>query len=247
MADRPAFQFYPGDWKRNANLRRCSPAARGAWVDVLCLMHDSDEYGVLRWPLKEIANAAGIALKLLRELVDKGVLKGDDKNYPGYTFSPTHAGKKGEPVQLLEPTMGEPCWFSSRFVRDEYIRLKRAGLSQNIPPKIQPKPPFGEDKQATLGEHQSGNHSRAGPSSAVAVASSTTDQLPAAAIARTWWPCDETFKSLKMIHGYAYDWIDLQVPSFVAYWADRNEPRTSFDALFIDHCQVKAKSLRSVS
>jgi hypothetical protein len=26
---RPAFQFYPSDWRNNANLRRCSPAARG--------------------------------------------------------------------------------------------------------------------------------------------------------------------------------------------------------------------------
>ena len=69
----------------------------------------------------------------------------------------------------------------------------------------------------------------------------------AAAIARTWWPSPETVTDLKMIHGYAEQWIDQQVPSFVAYWADRNEPRTSFDALFIDHCQVKAKSLRSVS
>jgi uncharacterized protein YdaU (DUF1376 family) len=68
-----------------------------------------------------------------------------------------------------------------------------------------------------------------------------------AAIARTWWPSPETIADLHMVHGYAEPWIDQQVPSFVAYWADRNEPRTSFDALFIDHCQVKAKSLRSVS
>ena len=217
MADRPAFQFYPGDWKRNANLRRCSPAARGAWIDVLCLMHDSDEYGVLRWPLKEIANAAGISMKLLRELVDKSVLKGDDKNCPAYFFSPTHAGKKGEPIQLIAETSDEPCWFSSRFVRDEYIRQKRGGATRfagdesapksepkepgNNEPKHSPKPPFGD-----------------GPSVAVAFAVASSEQLPAATvIMRTWWPRSETIKDLEMVHGYAEQWIDQQVPSFVAY------------------------------
>ena len=49
---RPSFQFYVADWRLDQKLRRCSPAARGVWIDILCLLHDSDEqYGVLRWPL----------------------------------------------------------------------------------------------------------------------------------------------------------------------------------------------------
>jgi hypothetical protein len=56
---RPSFQFYPADWRGNANLRRCSEAARGAWMDILCLLHDSDTYGIVRWPLVDLANAAG--------------------------------------------------------------------------------------------------------------------------------------------------------------------------------------------
>lgn len=43
---RPSFQFYPGDWRKNANLNRCSHAARGVWVDVLCVLHDSDEWAI---------------------------------------------------------------------------------------------------------------------------------------------------------------------------------------------------------
>lgn len=144
---RPAFQFYPADWRNNAKLRRCSPAARGAWIDVLCLLHDSDEYGVLRWPLAEIARAAGVPLKLLRELSDKNVLKGADRDAPGYSFAPTHAGKRGNFVILVSQSEG-PCWYCTRFVRDEYIRQKR-GLSSrfdadNQPPKPQPIPPFGD-------------------------------------------------------------------------------------------------------
>ena len=45
---RPAFQFYPGDWLRSADLRACSVGARGLWIDMLCLMHGGNPYGYLR-------------------------------------------------------------------------------------------------------------------------------------------------------------------------------------------------------
>jgi len=148
---RPAFQFYPADWRSNAKLRRCSEAARGAWMDVLCLLHDSDEYGVIRWPLADIARAAGVPLKLLKELSEKQVLKGGDKGCDAYCFTPRHAGRDGEPVELLSES-NSACWYCSRFIRDEYIRMKRGGSSQftseNQPPKDKPKqtpkPPFGD-------------------------------------------------------------------------------------------------------
>jgi hypothetical protein len=139
---RPAFQFYPGDWKRNTKLRRCSEAARGAWVELLCLFHDAEEYGVLRWPLKDIIQAAGVTRKSVMELIAKGVMKGADKGAAAYVFTPRHAGKDGEPVTLVEPGAG-PCWYSSRFVRDEWIRQRRGNSSQftseNQPPKTTPK------------------------------------------------------------------------------------------------------------
>ena len=50
---RPSFQFYPGDWQANSNLRRCTHEEKGVWLDVMCLLHDQEEYGVARWPLKE--------------------------------------------------------------------------------------------------------------------------------------------------------------------------------------------------
>jgi len=164
---RPSFQFYPADWRNNAKLRRCSEAARGAWVDVLCLLHDLDEYGVCRWPLAELARAAGVQLKLVKELVSKDVLKGADKGATDYIYTPRHAGKFGEPVTLVVAGEG-PCWYCSRFVRDEYVRQRRGqgsrfssenqpgsddGSSDESPPpkhtpksqpKDSPKPPFGD-------------------------------------------------------------------------------------------------------
>lgn len=126
---RPSFQFYPADWLQNAKLRRCTLQARGAWMDVLCLMHDSDEYGILRWPLKEIARASAVPTRVLRELADRTVLKGDDVQFDGFTFTPRHAGVDGEPVILIPKGAG-PLWFSSRFVVDEYVRGKRGAASR---------------------------------------------------------------------------------------------------------------------
>jgi hypothetical protein len=146
---RPAFQFYPADWRNNAKLRRCSPAARGVWIDVLCVLHDSDEYGVCRWPLIDLANAAGAPVKLVRELVEKEVLKGDDKLALPYIHTPRHAGKDGEPVTLVPHLGGGPCWYSTRLVRDEWVRGRRGGStrfdSENQPPNRAPidHPPAG--------------------------------------------------------------------------------------------------------
>ena len=43
----PAFQFYTGDYMKDHALRACSLAARGLWMDMLCLMHDSSMRGHL--------------------------------------------------------------------------------------------------------------------------------------------------------------------------------------------------------
>lgn len=152
---RPSFQFYPEAWTTNAKLRRCTKAARGAWMDILCAMHDSDEYGVLRWPLKEIAQATGSTMGQVRELVEKGVLKGADRggSIEPFIYTPRHAGRDGTPVELL-PAQDGPIWYSSRLVRDEYIRSKRGegtrfgdgGDAPKGAPKHTPKPPIGERK-----------------------------------------------------------------------------------------------------
>jgi hypothetical protein len=75
-------QFYPGDWMKDPNLRRCSHAAKGVWIDILCLMWESEERGVLvtsqrAWSDEEIALAVGgdnaTTLACLAELTLKGV------------------------------------------------------------------------------------------------------------------------------------------------------------------------------
>ncbi len=136
---RPAFQFYPDNWRNNSNLRRCSWAARGVWVEVMCLLHDSDRYGALAWSLKEIAQALGCPISLLKELVEKGVMKGCDAgDCEPYIYTPRSGRRDGDPVTLIASQKG-PLWYSSRMVRDEYVRTN-AGASTRFGTKGSTKP-----------------------------------------------------------------------------------------------------------
>lgn len=150
---RPSFQFYPADWRNNAKLRRCAWAARGAWIETMGLFHDSDEYGILRWPLKEIAQALGCPIACLRELAEKGVLKGADNGLvPKFTYTPSSGRKAGPTVTLIEECNG-PIWYCSRMVRDEYVRQKKANFelykdAPNYPSNQSPMGGIGEGLDA---------------------------------------------------------------------------------------------------
>lgn len=40
-------QFFPTDWRSDPRLRMCSAAARGLWIEMMCLMHEAEPYGHL--------------------------------------------------------------------------------------------------------------------------------------------------------------------------------------------------------
>jgi hypothetical protein len=107
MSKRPAFQFYPSDWRNDPGLRLCSCGARGLWADMLCLMHEGDPYGhltVLGRPIEPqslarlVGESLGSVKKWLKELADNEV------------FSKTPEG----------------VIYSRRMVRDEDLRERRA-------------------------------------------------------------------------------------------------------------------------
>lgn len=104
---RPAFQFYPADWRKDMALQSCSVAARGLWVDLLCIAHECEPYGHLTVNGKpmtaaQIARHTGLtereAVKLLAELAEAGV----------------------------SSTTDEGVIYSRRMVRDEDLRNRRA-------------------------------------------------------------------------------------------------------------------------
>lgn len=141
MSRAPSFQFYPGDWLRNANLRRCTIAERGVWIEIMCLMHDSETYGVLHWPVNEIADALRVPKALVKALVTKGVMKGvESGKCQPYSYAP-RTGHTVGPSVVLVPAQAGPIWYSPRMVRDHHIRLCRANGKN---PDGTPKATFGD-------------------------------------------------------------------------------------------------------
>ncbi len=82
MSNRPSFQFYPADWRKDPSLSVCSMAAKGLWIELLCIAHESGCYGVLEingkpMSVQQIARSVGESpasvSKLLAELESAGV------------------------------------------------------------------------------------------------------------------------------------------------------------------------------
>jgi hypothetical protein len=104
---RPAFQFYPADWRKDNELQACSIGARGLWHELVCIMHEAVPYGHLTVNGLSQSETQAARLcrceqaeyrKLLAELVAAGV--------PSFTADGT--------------------MYSRRMVRDEHIRNVRA-------------------------------------------------------------------------------------------------------------------------
>lgn len=53
---KPWFKFYPTNWRADTALRLCSPAARGLWIEMVCIMGESDPCGYLLVKGNQITN-----------------------------------------------------------------------------------------------------------------------------------------------------------------------------------------------
>ena len=65
MSKLPAFQFYPGDWRKDPGVQSLSYHDRGVWFEILLLMHESDERGKLNlngkpMPVDALARLLGL-------------------------------------------------------------------------------------------------------------------------------------------------------------------------------------------
>lgn len=214
---RPSFQFYPNDWTGNPNLKRCTFAEKGIWLEVMCLMHDQDEYGVLRWPLKEIAEAVKCRVADLQALIRKGVLKGHDAKLDDpFIYVPRSGRKNGAPVTLV-PIQSGPLWFSSRMVKDEYIRTirgesSRFGVGNGDTPMDSPKPPFGDGSSTSSSSSPSVNNSVEPTSTSTRIQAQGEDSPPSRFLEITKLLCHletERGKEIKVFSsdGYVKGWV----------------------------------------
>jgi len=88
MTRRPSFQFYPADWANDSKLQVCSMSAQGMLINMMCHMHQSNEYGflIINGTIPEpktIAKLLRISPKKFQkwsqELVQNGVVKNDER------------------------------------------------------------------------------------------------------------------------------------------------------------------------
>jgi len=54
MGKCPAFQFYPGDWRRDTQVQMASMETRGVWIEMLCCMWDALERGKLTGTIDQL-------------------------------------------------------------------------------------------------------------------------------------------------------------------------------------------------
>ncbi len=47
MEDLRWIKFWPADWQRDPAVRMCGLAARGLWIEMICVMHEAEPYGHL--------------------------------------------------------------------------------------------------------------------------------------------------------------------------------------------------------
>lgn len=76
MSARRWSKFWWQDWQRDPALRMCSLAARGAWIEMLCLMADANPVGHLlvngRAPsMRQLSAVLGCSEKEAKKLVDE--------------------------------------------------------------------------------------------------------------------------------------------------------------------------------
>ena len=157
----PWFKFYPQDWLGNLKLKQCSLAARGLWMDLICIMIRSEKRGFLLInnhipSIKTLSILLGIDTKAIRknlqELTEKGVIKktNDGIYYSSRIIRDVEAqrvsreyGKKGGNPTLnptlnpilnptLNPTLKARVKLESESESESDIICRDANLNTNI-------------------------------------------------------------------------------------------------------------------
>lgn len=110
--------FHPGDWLKDLALNACSFQTQGAWVRLLCHMHESESYGFL------IVNNKPLDKKGVQKL-----LKMDDENFEVVWTELTEYG-------VMKNDSATGAYYSKRMVNDYKKFLQAAPVDEKLKQKI---------------------------------------------------------------------------------------------------------------
>ena len=86
MSKLPWFKFFPTDWRADVGLKLCSLAARGLWLEMICIMHEAGGYLEINGSIVSTSALASLSgsspqevTALLGELEEAGVFSRDRK------------------------------------------------------------------------------------------------------------------------------------------------------------------------
>jgi hypothetical protein len=205
---RPSFQFYPGDWMKDPALRACSLAARGLWMDCLCLMFESPRRGYLQHAngqpvtAAQVARMVGCTLResqsLLEELHQVGV---SSRTETGVIYSRRMV--RDEEVRVVRAQGGER---GAEHGHKGGRPTRRRGLvrgSEKTPSETPSDTPCGEKAKPPKNPPSSSTSSSPSTSVEGEVSPSTPPPLPPPAI---WEGQGERVE------------LPFQTPAFVAAW-----------------------------
>ncbi len=69
MGKQPAFQMYPGDWKRSVEVKMASLSTRGAWIEMLLSMWDAPERGKLKGTFEDFSALVGCNIEEIQNAI----------------------------------------------------------------------------------------------------------------------------------------------------------------------------------
>ncbi|MBD2714076.1 hypothetical protein KBK19_03400 [Microvirga sp. STR05] len=176
----PAIQFYPGDWHKDQGVQALDLAQRGAWFELLLMMHDSDERGVLLvngqpMPDTVIARRLGLdnqtANQILTTLLAYGVASRRESDGALYCRRMvkdenlrqvrTAAGKKGGNPRLLNQTPNQtPTTGDKQIPTPSFSSSLTSSIKERAADATPPAPALISEKSESEERKSSGSPSQ---------------------------------------------------------------------------------------
>ncbi|WP_120497334.1 helix-turn-helix domain-containing protein [Kiloniella sp. EL199] len=165
----PWFKFFPTDWRADVGLKLCSLAARGLWLEMICIMHEAGGYLEINGSIVTTSALASLSgstpqeiTALLGELEEAGVFSRDRKgrlysrrmlrDLKKSSLARSNGRKGGNPSLVSAKTLnGETKAPSLSPKRKKQTRVKRdQGEEHKVPDKTGDKPQSPKARDQTL-------------------------------------------------------------------------------------------------